>query len=49
MDVRQMDDFQTGSFDAVVDKGRLFYLITTLILVDDWLNGSVSEALVDVV
>ncbi|KAJ4721919.1 methyltransferase-like protein 13 [Melia azedarach] len=23
MDVRQMDDFQTGSFDAVIDKGTL--------------------------
>lgn len=49
MDVRQMDDFQTGSFDAVIDKGRLFYFITTLILVEHWLDGNVSEALVDVV
>lgn len=24
MDVRQMDEFQTGSFDSVVDKGETF-------------------------
>ncbi|KAH9684082.1 methyltransferase 11 domain-containing protein [Citrus sinensis] len=29
MDVRQMDEFQTGSFDSVVDKGTLDSLLVT--------------------
>ncbi|KAH9623922.1 hypothetical protein KSS87_017255 [Heliosperma pusillum] len=38
MDVRNMSAFQTGSFDAIIDKGTLDSILVSMILRQPYLN-----------